>query len=310
MKIVFMGSPHPAVHVLEALVLSEHRVVGVYTQPDKASGRGLKLEPPPVKERALALGLLVFQPNSLRPKDVQEHLASLEPDVIVVAAYGKFLPPQLLTLPPLGCLNLHPSLLPRHRGPSPVAFSLLEGDTVTGITIILLDEGMDTGPILAQKEVSIDGEDTAESLTERLFQVGAALLLETLPRWVAQGITPQSQDQSLATVTRKLSREDGRIDWQLPAEEIWRMGRAYHPWPGIYTFWKGKLLKIRESAPDGYSGLESPGTVVADNARELGVVTGDGALRIRRLQMEGRKATTGGEFLKGYPDFVGSRLSS
>ena len=305
-----MGSPQPAVHVLEALALSEHRVVGVYSQPDKASGRGLKLEPPPVKERALALGLPVFQPNSLRPRDVQEHLASLEPDAIVVAAYGKFLPPQLLTLPPLGCLNLHPSLLPRHRGPSPVAFSLLEGDTVTGMTIILLDEGMDTGPILAQREVSIDGEDTAESLTERLFQVGAALLLETLPRWAAQGITPRSQDHSLATVTRKLAREDGKIDWQLPAEEIWRRGRAYHPWPGIYTFWKGKLLKILEGAPDVYSGLESPGTVVADNAREPGVVTGDGALRIRRLQMEGRRATTGGEFLKGYPDFVGSRLSS
>lgn len=305
-----MGSPYPAVHVLEALVSSEHRVVGVYTQPDKASGRGLKLEPPSVKERALALELPVFQPNSLRPREVQEQLAYLEPDAIVVAAYGKFLPLQLLTLPPLGCLNLHPSLLPRHRGPSPVAFSLLEGDAVTGITIILLDEGMDTGPILAQREVFIDEEDTTESLTKRLFQVGADLLMETLPPWMVQGITPQSQDHSLATVTRKLSREDGKIDWQLPAEEIWRRGRAYHPWPGIYTFWKGKLLKILEGIPDGYAGLESPGTVVADDAQEPGVVTGDGALRIRRLQMEGRRATTGGEFLKGYPGFVGSRLSS
>ena len=250
MRIVFMGTPAYVLPVLEALLSPDFQVAGVYTQPDRPAGRGRISEPPPVKSFALEHGIRVFQPVSLRRSGVQGELASLSPDVIVVAAYGKILPPEVLNIPPYGCVNVHPSLLPKYRGPSPVATAILEGEAHTGTTIMLLNEGMDTGPILACRQVPIEsGVATTESLTPLLLDVGAALLVEVLPRWLNGEITLQPQDDSRATITKKLEKSDGEVKWELSAEEIERRLRAFTPWPGLFTHWQGKLLKILSATP-------------------------------------------------------------
>ena len=223
MRLVFMGTPAFAVPVLAGLNgLTGWEVAGVYTPPDRPAGRGRRAQPPPVKEFALEHGLPVHQPASLRSKEAQAELAALEPDAIIVAAYGKLLPPPVLELAPLGCLNIHPSLLPRRRGPSPVATAILEGDHVTGVTLMLLDRGMDTGPLIAQTEYPLKVDETADRLTEALFGVGGQLLHESLPRWQSGELKAVPQDDSLATVTRKLTRADGLADWTLTAEELER----------------------------------------------------------------------------------------
>ena len=230
LRVVFMGTPAFAVPALGALLEMGCDIAGVYTQPDRRSGRGRRLSAPPVKQAAIERGLPVFQPASLRrDEEARRQIAALEPDLIVVAAYGLFLPAETLVVPSLGALNIHPSLLPRHRGPSPVATAILEGDTATGVTIMQLDEGMDSGPIVAQRETEIGAEETAEDLTSRLFSMGAELLTETIPKWSATETAPTPQDDSEATITRLLRREDGKIDWTQPAEHISRQVRAYHP---------------------------------------------------------------------------------
>lgn len=308
-----MGTPSYAVPVLEALLGAGHRVAGVYTQPDRPAGRGLRPEAPPVKRYALERGLAVFQPQSLRSPGALEELRALAPRAIVVAAYGKFLPPEVLRLPPLGCLNLHPSLLPRHRGPSPVQAAILEGDEVTGVSIILLDEGMDTGPILAQVEEPIRDTDTAATLTERLFNIGARLMVETLERWDRGLLSPTPQDHARATVTRRIAKEDGEMDFSRPAVYLWRMVRAYQPWPGAYTRWEGRLLKVLEALPLEAQGEAPPGTVVAlprGSPAPVGVVAGRGVLALLRLHLEGRRPLPAEEFLRGHPRFIGARLPS
>jgi len=309
MRLVFMGTPDYAVPCLAALLEAGHQVLAVYTSPDRPRGRGRRLEPPPVKAFAQERGLPVHQPPSLRLPQAQEGLASLGPQAIVVAAYGKILPPQVLRIPPLGCLNVHPSLLPRHRGPSPVVTALLEGDAVTGVTVMLLDEGMDTGPILAQREEPILPEDTTPTLTERLFRLGAVLLVETLPRWAAGELTPRPQDPARATVTRLVRKEDGLIPWGASAERIARMVRAYQPWPGAYTRWRGQLLKVHQAEPlsPGHP-RGRPGEVLFLEGRGAVVVTGEGLLRLQRVQLEGKRPMAVEEFLRGHPAFIGSRL--
>ena len=245
LRLVFMGTPDFAVPALGALLDAGHEVVGVFTQPDRRSGRGRRLSAPPVKEFAESRGLAVFQPASLREDaEAQQRISDLAPDAIVVAAYGLFLPDDTLAVPRLGCLNIHPSLLPCHRGPSPVATAILEGDETTGVTIMLLDEGMDTGPILNQSESRIGADETCDELTARLFDVGANLLTETLNLWSDSSITPTPQDDASATVTRRLQRSDGRIDWNDTAESIARRVRAFTPWPGTYTTWKDRTFKV------------------------------------------------------------------
>ena len=310
-RVVFMGTPAYSVPVLSGLLEEGYDVAGVYTQPDRPTGRGNRVVPPQVKRFALGKGLPVFQPVSLRGAETREQIASLSPDAIVVAAYGLLLPPRVLSLPELGCLNVHPSLLPRYRGASPVASAILNGDHVTGVTIIRMDEGMDTGPIIAQRETSIGPDDTTEDLTARLFQIGAALLVEVLPRWERGETHVRAQDDSQATVTRRLVKDDGEIDWGNPAAYIARQVRAYHPWPGSFTRWSGKLLKIIEaSAMDSdLSDSNSPGRVVSLESG-VGVVSGDGVLLVRRLQLEGRRALGARDFLQGYRGFAGSRLGS
>ena len=305
-----MGTPAFAVPVLSALLDAAYDVVGVYSQPDKPAGRGKQISVTSVKGFAVGHGLQVFQPASLRPQRVHQELASLSPEVIVVAAYGLLLPGTVLDVPPLGCLNLHPSLLPRHRGPSPVATTILSGDHATGVTIIKLDVGMDTGPIAASRETLVGPCETTPELTARLFELGASLLIEVLPRWAQGRIEPRSQDDSLATLTRLLSKDDGRIDWALGAAQIERQVRAYQPWPGTYTRWEGKVLKLLEAsvAESESAGRSPPGLVMPLPADGLGIATADGVLEVRRLQLEGRRALTAGEFVRGYADFLGSTV--
>ena len=309
-----MGTPAPVVPVLQRV----HRMPGVevvsaVTPPDRPRGRGRQPDSPPVKVAADALGIPVLQPTNLRGQEIQAGLAKLAPDVIVVAAYGRFLPAAVLELPPHGCLNLHPSLLPRHRGPSPVATAILDGDETTGVSLMLLDEGMDTGPVLAATEVQMTGRETTGELTDTLFDLGGALLQENLARWVDGRLRATPQDEAIATVTRKLERADGLVDWSQPAEAIARACRAFDPWPGLYTQWQGKTLKLLDISVDNeiQTEIKAPGTVVAmGNSRDIYVATGQGTLVLNSIQLEGRRAVTGEEFLRGYPDFIGSQLES
>ena len=308
MRIVFMGTPAFAIPVLSALLDAGYDVVGVYTQPDKASGRGRRVVATPVKQLAQDRELPVFQPASLKSQHAQLEIASLSPDVIVVAAYSQFLPPDTLDLPPLGCLNVHPSLLPRYRGPSPVASAVLDGVAVTGVTIIKLDEGMDSGPIIASRETPVGPQENVASLTTRLFQIGASLLVEILPAWAEDRIQAQPQDGPQATITKRLSKKDGEIDWPLSATGIARQVLAYHPWPGSYTRWRGKQLNIVEAyaVESSVATPSPPGLVVWIQDGGLGIVTGGGVLKIERLRLEGRRTVGAREFIQGHPQFPGS----
>ena len=246
MRVIFMGTPVLRDSGSDRLWLTipESEVVAVYTPPDRPRGRGRSVEMPPVKEYALERGLAVCQPAGFRREEALEELASLRPDVLVVAAYGRLLPGPVLEEAPGGCLNLHPSLLPKYRGPSPVATAIRDGIGSTGVTLMLLDEGMDSGPIVAQREHPIAPTDTAGSLTADLFRVGADLLLKNLDGWVKGDIAAVPQDSSAATFTQKLERSDGAADWNLPARQLERLHRAYTPWPGLFTSWEGKGLKL------------------------------------------------------------------
>ena len=304
-----MGTPGFAVPVLSSLVEADHQVVGVYTRPDRPAGRGKRLASSEVKRYALERGLPVFQPASLRRHEaaVVSELESLSPEVIVVAAYGLFLPGKVLALPRLACLNVHPSLLPKYRGPSPVASAILNGDDVTGVTIMQVDEGMDSGPIIEQRATPIAPEETSEQLTERLFELGASLLLEVLPEWNRGEIRAAPQDPDLATVTRRLSRDDGVIDWTAPADRIAREVRAYSPWPGSVTHWGGRMLKIVE-ATSAVGPPAAPGRVGSLDGDSLPIGTGDGQLKVHRLQLEGRRQRPAAEFVQGQAGLVGSTL--
>ncbi len=316
MKIVFMGTPDFAVPVLEALIDDGYAVQGVYIKPDKPTGRGQELSISAVKAAAQARGLRIFQPRSLRSQDDVSALSTLVPDMIVVAAFGLILPREILSLPAYKCLNVHPSLLPRHRGPSPVTAAILAGDEVTGVSIMLMDEGTDTGPVLARQEERIHPEDTTGSLSARLAKTGAELLLRTIPLWVAGETKPEPQDESRSTYSRTLKKEDGLIDWTQSAVVIERQVRAYQPWPGSYTFWKGKRLKIIkatvvEGAAGGGPGLVVPGPSAGDAAMGVrarpapAVVTGKGLLVLDRVQLEGKREVPGEEFILGQRDLVG-----
>lgn len=317
MRVVFMGTPEFAVPVLDKLcVAGDCEVAAVYSPPDRPKGRGRGVEFSPVKAAAAQLGLPVTQPSSFRSVAAQEELASLRPDVIVVAAYGKLLPSEVLDLPAHGCLNVHPSLLPMYRGPSPVVSSILDGVSVTGVSLMLLDEGMDTGPIIAQREHILNGTETAGDLTRELFVAGADLLVETLNPWVAGKIQAIRQDDSQATVTAKLERNDGRADWELPALELERRRRAFTPWPGLFTHWQGKMLRLLDVAaleppPDELAFVTGETGLVRKldtNNCPVGIVAAEGILGLKTVQLEGRQAASAQEFLNGYPAFIGSRL--
>ena len=301
-----MGTPTFATPVLAALLDAGHDVVGVYTQPDKPVGRGGNVEPSPVKQFALERKLSVHQPERLRDGEVRLELEALLPDVCVVAAYGKLLPSELLMVPPFGCINIHPSLLPRYRGPSPVPSAILAGCAVTGVTVMKLDQGMDTGPLLAYSKTVIIPNEKANALILRLFEMGSDLLVKVLAEIEAGKVIFKPQDDARATMTKKLSKEDGLVDWVNTAEHITRQVRAFHPWPGTFTYWRGKRLKIidaiaQESAKDG-----RVGEVLGMVEDGLQIVTGNGVLEITRLQEEGRKVVSAKQFVAGHADVVGA----
>lgn len=313
MRIVFMGTPEFSVPALEYLNKSEYQVIGVYTQPDRPTGRGRKLEESPVKMVALSHGLEVFQPVKLRNPDEVARLAALKPDLILVAAFGQILPQSVLDIPKFGCLNIHPSLLPKYRGATPIPAAILAGDKETGVTIMLMEAGMDTGPIVTQIIVGIEPDDTTESLTNRLAQASVRLLAEALPLWFDGSLKPKPQDNSKATYTSPITKEDGAIDWRTSTIEISRQVRAFYPWPGCYTWWQGKLLKMLEAIPLNKEGSLVPGRVVtlaSGQPAAVGIETGDGVLGLLRVQLEGKRALAASEFLSGQRTFVGSILGS
>jgi len=310
-RVVFMGTPDFAMPSLEALFDSGYEIVAVYTQPDKEAGRGRHIAESPIKKLALSLGLKVVQPETLKDGKGAAYIAGLRPDLIVVAAYGRIITSEILDLPEFGCLNVHPSLLPYYRGSSPIATAIMRGDEVTGVTIMLLDKGMDTGPILAQENVPISAGDTTGSLTIRLARVGAQLLIKTLPQWLEGKITPQLQDEIKASYTKTISKEDGELDWHLTALELWRRIKALDPWPGCYTWWQGKRLKINQAFPLPGERAGEAGRVVAlpqEAEAPIGVETRDGILGLIRVQLEGKRMVSAEEFVRGQRNFVGSSL--
>jgi len=308
-RTVFMGTPQFAVTILESLLRSSCEVLAVYTQPDKPAGRGRPVVFPPVKKLALERQVPVIQPESLKSSEVMEKLTSFGPELIVVAAFGSILPPEVLSLPKFACLNVHPSLLPRHRGPSPVASTILCGDELTGVTIMLMDSGLDTGQILAQRKVGISFMDTTGSLSSRLADVGAALLLEALPKWVGGELTPYAQDESQATYSKLITVKDAEIDWYLSALELWRRVRAYNPWPSCYTWCQGKRLKIHKAIPLGDVREGEIGEVIALAEQPgVGVVTRQGILGLCQVQLEGKREMLANDFVRGKRDFVGCVL--
>ena len=298
-KLVFMGTPHFAVPSLRALHEAGHEISGVITQPDRRKGRGKKVVPPPVKDTALSLGIPVYQPDNPNTEDFLHQLAALSPNVIVTVAFGHLLKEQILNLPPHGCLNVHASLLPKYRGAAPIAWAIFNGEEVTGVTIMKMDEGMDTGPILAVREEVIRPDDTTETLGQRLSEIGAALIVETLDKWLAGRITPVPQDPHHATYAPPLKKSDGKIDWARPAAEIERQIRAMTPWPGAFTTIEGKMLKIFKAEVVDTDEAMKPGQSLITNDAWR-VATGNGALELLEIQLEGKKRQNIHTFLKGF----------
>jgi methionyl-tRNA formyltransferase len=303
LRLVFFGTAELACASLRALAAAPGwEVAAVVTQQDKPRGRDLQLQPTPVKAAARELGLPVLQPRRARDPAFIEELRSLQPALAVVVAYGQILPQALLDVPPHGCLNVHTSLLPRHRGAAPIQWAILSGDAETGVTIMKMDAGLDTGPILAQRHTPIAPEDNAQTLHDRLGAMGAELLLETIPSHLAGGIEPIPQPPG-ETYARKIEKADGLIDWGAPSVEIWRKVRGLAPWPGAFTFHEQagakKMLKVWQAEPCPGSG--APGTVLAADKTGMVVACGAGAIRLTGVQPEGRKRMTAQEFLAGHP---------
>lgn len=319
-RVAFMGTPQFAVPSLSALLDHAPRgrlwasgldIVGVITRPDKPAGRGRTLGPSPVKQFALAKGLPVYQPGSLKRKEALDLIHSLRPNIIIVVAFGQILPPPVLEYPINGCLNVHASLLPRHRGASPIAAAILAGDKQTGVTIMEMEEGLDTGPIIAQISTPIMADENAGQLSDRLAELGAGLLVATLPLWLAGGIETIAQDESKATMTRTLRKEDGWLDWTRDALELDLHVRAYTPWPGAFTRWGDRILKIARAHPVSDNGGRQPGdcfTTGEGKNRSLAVACGSGALVLEVVQLQGKRAMPSADLLRGHPSLASARL--
>ncbi len=317
MAIIFIGTPAFAVPSLQRLVADGHDISAVITQPDHPAGRGRHPRPSAVKLAAEALDITVLQPESLRDHAVLDQVRALAPECAIAVAYGQILRQEVLDIPPRGVVNVHPSLLPKYRGASPIPAAILAGDDITGVTIMLMDPGMDSGPILAQRAHSIDPEDTAGTLSERLAVFGADLLGKTLHRWLRGEIDPEPQDASRATTTSLLRKEDGAIDWTRPAVDIWRQVRACNPWPGAFTHLDGEPFHIWRAWPLDAPADAVPGIVVAltsdlraaiPDEPPFAVQTGHGLLAVREAQRPGRRALPAAELLRGMPALIGKRL--
>lgn len=299
MKLIFMGTPDFAVGTLEALVQAGHEVVLAVTQPDKPQGRKQTLVPPPVKEKALELGIPVFQPKRVREPDALQKIKEYGPELIVVAAFGQILPKELLELPKYGCINVHASLLPKYRGAAPIQWAILNGDDVTGVTIMRMDVGLDTGDMIAKTEVAIAPEDTGGTLFESLAEAGARLCVETIPSIVDGTAVYTPQDERAATKVGMIKKQDGRIDFSRSAKMIERQVRGLNPWPSAYTFLAGKTLKIWAAEVCAGGDPGDAGKVAFIKKDCFGVQTGDGILLCKEVQLEGKKRMSAGDFLRG-----------
>jgi methionyl-tRNA formyltransferase len=309
MRIVFMGTPEFAVPTLRALLHSPHQVAGIVTQPDRPKGRGQKLAASPVKQLALQQGIPILQPLKMKDPAFLEALAAWKPAVIVVAAFGRILPKVVLDLPPKGCINVHASLLPKYRGASPIQWAIIRGERETGITTMLMDEGLDTGAILLQETVPIAPEDTAGTLSAKLAEVGCRLLIETIARLENGTLVPRPQDHAAATMAPLLKKEDGLIDWSLPAVELANRVRGLTPWPGAYTYLGENRWRICTAAAlDRPAPTAPPGTIVAVEKEGLLVSTGSGVLRITELQPANSRRMSVAHYLAGHPLMPGRRL--
>ena len=299
MKIIFMGTPDFAVPTLRALYDEGHEIAAVFTQPDKAVGRKQIITPPPVKSAALELGLSVFQPNSLRDEAIEELLKALAPEVIVVVAYGKILPEAILNIPKFGCINGHASLLPRHRGASPIQWSIVSGDKETGVTTMLMEKGLDTGDMLLKESVVIGENETGEELHDRLSDISARLMVKTLKAIKEGSIIPEKQDDSLSTYAPIITREMGYLDFTRSAAELHNLIRGFYSWPAAYFMLDSKRVKVLSSALSGKT-TECAGTVLESDDR-LVIACGEGsALELLEIQPEGSKRMTAADYLKGH----------
>lgn len=308
-NIVFMGTPDFAVPVLQTLIESQ-TVVGVVTQPDRPAGRGKQLRPSPVKVAAEAANIPVYQPKSLRSEEAAQPLRDWQPDIIVVAAFGQILRPHVLNLPLHGCLNIHASLLPRWRGASPIQHAILAGDAETGICLMQMDVGLDTGPVYACMTTPISPTETAASLHDRLAELGANLLGVHLDNIVAGKLSATPQDDEQSTYAPMINKEDGRLDWQQTSHELDRRIRAMTPWPGAFTTWQGEMLKVKSAVVvDGNLPEGEPGQVVAYE-EGAAVLTSVGGLLLQEIQLAGKRATAVADFLRGYNHFIGSTLGA
>ena len=309
MRVVFAGTPEFAVPALQALIDADDRVVAAYTQPDRPAGRGRKLQASPVKQTALLAGIPVEQPPHFKDPEALARLAEYQPDLMVVAAYGLLLPQTVLDIPRFGCINIHASLLPRWRGAAPIQRALLAGDTQTGISLMQMEAGLDTGPVLRTKACTIEASDTAQSLHDRLAAIGAEVLLLGIEDLKQGQCLAQPQDESLATYAKKLTKAEAEIDWTKSAVELERRVRAYNPWPVAYTTCQGHAVRLWESMVLDQSAASAalPGQVLAESAHGIDVATGAGILRITRLQWAGSKALSAAEFLAGR-SLLGQRL--
>lgn len=308
LRIIFLGSPDFAVPSLKA-VGERHEVVAVVTQPDRPQGRGRAVAPPPVKKVALELGIEVLQPEKLRKRSVREHLMSYGADLFVVVAYGKILRPKMLAVPSKGCINVHASLLPKYRGAAPIHWAVIEGEQRSGVSIMKMDEGMDTGPVYLQRSVDLRPDETAGSLHDRLAPLGAEALLETLEGVLQGELEPSQQPEHGSSLAPMLSKDDGLVDFSLPAATVDNRVRGMDPWPGAYTFLEGQRLKLFGSRAVGDQGGR-PGEVLATDAGGLLVACGEGALRVTELQLPGRKRLPVKALVAGRPIPAGKVLGT
>lgn len=300
MRIIFMGTPDFSVGTLEALVEAGHEVCLVVTQPDKPKGRGKEMQYTPVKEAALKYGIEVYQPRRIREDECVEKLRQYNADIMVVIAFGQIIPKEILEMVPYGCVNVHASLLPKYRGAAPIQWSIIDGEAVTGVTTMQMDEGLDTGDMLLKTEVPITAEETGESLHDKLAKAGAALCVETLAKLQEGSIVPEKQGESPTAYAKMLDKKLGNIDWTKSAVEIERLVRGLNSWPSAYTYWNKKVVKIWKASVTDENSNEQVGTVVKVEKDGFYVQTGNGLLKVLELQIPGKKRMDAGAFLRGY----------
>lgn len=309
MRVIFMGTPDFSVGTLEKLAQAGHEIVGVVSQPDKPKGRGKALQPTPVKEAALKLGLTVYQPKRVRDPEFIQCMRELKPEVIVVVAFGQIIPQEILEMATYGCINVHASLLPKYRGAAPIQWAVIDGEKESGVTIMRMDAGLDTGDMITKVVVPIAPEETGGSLFEKLSQAGAQLLVDTLPS-LADGtaVFEKQPEESTTAYAAMIQKSMGNLDWERKAEELERLIRGLNPWPSAYTKLNGKTLKIWKAQVVEKDNQAAPGTILQADGKELLIQTGEGALRILELQLEGKKRMDVQAFMRGYQVAPGTVL--